>query len=229
MNIIRRFLRQEDDYKISYSQCGEDLIVAFVFGALKLSGWTYLDIGAHHPTEISNTYLFYSKGHRGVCVEPDPTLFAEIKRVRAEDVCLNVGVGANEETAADFFVMTSKSLNTFSKTDAERYRTYAQQDIETVIRLPLVSINTLAEKYFEPHPNFVSLDIEGLDFEVLRTFDFERFRPEVFCIETLTYTTDKTERKITEIMELMTSKGYFSYADTFINTIFVKRDSWAAR
>jgi FkbM family methyltransferase len=229
MNIIRRFLRQEDDYKISYSQAGEDLIVAFVFAALKLSSWTYLDVGAHHPTEMSNTYLFYSKGHRGVCVEPDPALFAEIKRVRAEDVCLNVGVGTGEETAADFFIMTSKSLNTFSKTVAERYRTHGQQDIERVIRLPLVSINTLAEQYFESHPNFVSLDIEGLDFEVLRTFDFERFRPEVFCIETLTYTTDKTERKIIEIMELMTSKGYFSYADTFINTIFVKRDSWAAR
>jgi hypothetical protein len=156
MNIIRRFLRQEDNYKISYSQCGEDLIVAFIFNGLKMSHWTYLDIGAHHPTDISNTYLFYRKGHRGVCVEPDPTLCAEIRRVRAEDVCLNVGVGGKEETAADFFVMTSKSLNTFSKTDAERYQTYDQQNIEKVIRLPLVSINTLAEKYFEPYPNSIS-------------------------------------------------------------------------
>jgi FkbM family methyltransferase len=229
MGIIRKLLRQEDRYKISYAQCGEDLIVAFIFNGLNMPHWRYLDIGAHHPRDISNTYLFYEQGHRGVCVEPDPTLFAEIRRVRHDDVCLNVGVGNTEESDADFFIMTSKSLNTFSRTEAERYRTYDSEEIESVIRIPLVSINTLAEKYFDPHPNFISLDIEGLDFEVLKTFDFDRFRPEVFCVETLTYTTDKSERKIVEIMDLMTSKGYFPYADTYINTIFVRRDSWATR
>jgi FkbM family methyltransferase len=229
MNIIKRLLGKEDNHKISYAQCGEDLIVSFIFSGLKMSDWTYLDIGAHHPTQISNTYLFYKQGHRGVCVEPDPILFAEILRVRGEDVCLNVGVGVNDESAADFFIMSSKSLNTFSKADAERYGAYHQENIEKVVRLPLVSINSLAEKYFKPHPNFISVDIEGLDFEVLKTFDFDRFRTEVFCVETLTYTTDKSERKMNEIIDLMTSAGYFTYADTYINTIFVKRDSWAAR
>ena len=229
MNIFKRPQRQDDNYKISYSQCGEDLIVAFIFGAWKIPDWTYLDLGAHHPTEISNTYLFYRQGHRGVCVEPDPNLFAEIQRVRAEDVCLNVGVGTGAETAGDFYIMSSKSLNTFSKTAAESYQADGQQKIEKIVRLPLVSVNQLVAEYFNPYPNFVSLDIEGLDFEVLQTFDFDSFRPEVFCVETLTYTTNKTERKMIETTDLMISKGYFPYADTFINTIFVRRDSWAVR
>lgn len=230
MSIFSKFAgrNDEENYKISYSQCGEDLIVSFIFSGLNVPKWTYLDIGAHHPTEINNTYLFYLKGHRGVCIEPDPTLFAEIKNVRGEDICLNVGVGTGEGVA-DFYVMTSKSLNTFSKVDAERYASNGQQRIEKVIPVPLVSINAVVENYFNPYPNLVSLDIEGLDFQVLQTFDFERYRPEVFCIETLTYTTDKTERKKPEIIDWMNSKGYFSYADTYINTIFVRRDSWAAR
>lgn len=228
MSFLRKFFGDHNDFKVSYSQCGEDLIVAFIFSELQIPDWRYLDIGAHHPTEINNTYLFYRQGHRGVCVEADPTLFAEFQRVRGQDICLNVGVGVSEGEA-DFFIMTSKSLNTFSQKEAERYQSDCQQTIEKVIRMPLVSINMLAEKYFKPHPNLVSLDIEGLDFEVLRTFDFERFRPEVFCVETLTYTTDKSERKLTEIIDLMHSRGYFSYADTYINTIFVDRNSWARR
>ncbi len=231
MSIFSKFSsrkEKEENSKISYSQCGEDLIISFIFSGLHVPDWTYLDIGAHHPTEINNTYLFYLQGHRGVCVEPDPTLFVQLQQVRKDDTCLNVGVGTSE-AVADFFVMTTKSLNTFSRVDAERCASNGQHRVEKVISVPLVSINSIVEKYFKPYPNLVSLDIEGLDFEVLQTFDFARFRPEVFCIETLTYTTDKTEQKKPEIVDWMNSHGYFSYADTYINTIFVRRDSWAAR
>lgn len=231
MSIFSKFSsrkEEEKDYKISYSQCGEDLIISFIFGGLNIPQWTYLDVGAHHPTEINNTYLFYQRGHRGVCVEPDPILFAQLQKVRSEDTCLNVGIGVSEEVA-DFFVMSTRSLNTFSRVDAERYASNGPHQIEKVIPVQLVSINNIVEQYFNSGPNLVSLDIEGLDFEVLQTFDFKRFRPEVFCIETLTYTTDNTEQKKPEIVDWMNSHGYLSYADTYINTIFVRRDSWAAR
>src|SRR2546430_2805880 len=62
----------------SYSQCGEDLLVNFIFGAIRQSAVSYLDVGAHHPTFLSNTYLFYKAGGSGVCVEPDPRLCSAI-------------------------------------------------------------------------------------------------------------------------------------------------------
>ena len=58
--------------KISYSQLGEDLIIEFVFNGIGINKINYLDIGAHHPIEINNTYLFYLKGSYGVLIEPDP-------------------------------------------------------------------------------------------------------------------------------------------------------------
>lgn len=216
--------------RFSYAQCGEDLIIEHILrNYLGIEKPSYLDIGAHHPTHLSNTYLFYQQGGGGVCVEPDPTLFAAILKARPRDVCLNVGVGFAEATAAEFYVMSARTLNTFSKEEAERYQSYGTYKIDEVITIPLLTVNAVLERYFERRPDLVSVDVEGLDFEILKSFDFSRFRPPVFCVETLTYAEDKTERKITEIMDLMRSAGYFSYADTYINTIFVEEETWKGR
>jgi FkbM family methyltransferase len=230
-DFIKRFIGRESDVcKKSYSQCGEDLIVDFVLsGCMNLPRITYLDIGAHHPVSLSNTYLFYQNGSQGVCVEPDPQLFAEIKRVRPRDICLNAGAGVALKTEAEFYRMTTPTLNTFSKEEAERYQAFGNQRIEEVLRIPLLPVNTIIEENFTSPPNFVSLDVEGLDFDILRAFDFSRFRPQVFCVETLTYTENKTEEKLSNIIELMTSNNYFTYADTYINTIFVDSHSWLSR
>ncbi len=70
------------------------MIVNCIFEhCLLLKQPTYLDIGAHHPTYLINTAFFYLKGLRGVCIEPDPFLFAEFKKERKKDTCLNVGIG----------------------------------------------------------------------------------------------------------------------------------------
>jgi len=214
---------------ISYSQCGEDLIVDYVFKQLGKENITYLDLGAHHPTNISNTYYFYKKGCRGVCVEPDITLFKKIKQKRPKDTCLNVGVGTKNEEA-NFYLMSSRSLNTFSKEEAERFSKNGSQKIEAVIKVQLKSVNDIIFSYFRTsYPNFISIDIEGLDYTILESLDFTKYRPEVFCVETLTYAEDNTAAKIPEIVDLMERKGYFVYADTYINTIFVDTTTWKNR
>ena len=228
--IFTRFIKKTLNHSkaVSYSQCGEDLIVSFLMKLLGISRPSYLDIGAHHPTYLSNTYLFYQRGCRGVCVEPDPELFKKIKRKRTGDKCLNVGIGSDADAVSemDFFIMSSRTLNTFSKAEAERYQSYGNQKIKRVISIPLIPVNDAIGKYFPTAPNFVSLDVEGLDFQIIQSIDFNKYRPEVFCIETLSYTENRTERKLNEIIDLMHQKHYVTYADTYINTIFVDQDAW---
>jgi hypothetical protein len=79
--IVNRIFRSKY-YKISYSQSGEDLILDFLLYDLNIKPITYLDIGTNDPIEINNTYLFYTKGYSGVCVEPNPIMFEKIKRFR---------------------------------------------------------------------------------------------------------------------------------------------------
>ncbi len=222
-----KWIRKEE--KISYSQCGEDLIVNFLFQTMRISHPSYLDVGAHHPRYISNTFFFYNNGCSGVCIEPDPTLMDYIRKVRKRDVCLNVGVGIGPEATAKFYLLSARTLNTFSLEEATRYQANGKQKIEKIIDVPLVSINKVIEEYFPSCPNFISLDVEGMDFEIIKSFDFSKYRPQVFCIETLTYTDDKTERKLVEIIDYMKACDYIPYADTYINTIFVDKSAWAQR
>ena len=230
MRLLKRLHKKlfKKPYLKSYSQCGEDMIVNFIFNALKIKEPSYLDIGAHHPTFLSNTAYFYDNGLSGVCIEPDPTLFEVIKSYRHRDVCLNIGIGLSEQAEADFYIMSSKSLNTFSKEEAESLSTTSQK-IAGIIKIPLVPIDEIIKKYFDHCPSFVSLDVEGLELEILETFDFNQYRPVVFCIETLTYSENNTEQKESHIIEFMNSHGYMNYADTYINTIFVDKDQWINR
>jgi FkbM family methyltransferase len=219
-----------DNGRISFSQCGEDLILEHILTQyLFIQRPSYLDIGAYHPTFLSNTYRFYQNGSRGVCVEPDPVLFPHLHEVRSRDVCLNAGVGVTGDSVADLYIMSSRTLNTFSRAEAERYQSYGTHRIQEVVSVPLLSVNTILEKYFDSCPDVVSLDVEGLDLAILESFNFAQFRPPVFCVETLTYAEDKTEQKITRILDLMKSEGYFAYADTYINTIFVEAERWRKR
>jgi FkbM family methyltransferase len=229
---IRRLITQLqrlsylENGKISYSQFGEDLLVDTVLTRLGINEPTYLDIGAHHSRHLSNTFFFYSKGSHGVCVEPNPVLCEEIKANRKRDICVGAGVGFDDATAADFYVMKEPALSTFSKEEAEHIQQVTPNVLEKVIKLPLVSINQILRQYFDTCPDFVSVDVEGLDLAILRSLDFSLYRPAVFCVETIEYTPGREINKRHDIIQFMSDKQYFVYADTSINSIFVDSHRW---
>lgn len=233
LNLIRRvqagLTPSPAPHRKSYAQCGEDLILNHIFESLKIEKPAYLDIGAHDPKYISNTYFFYERGARGVLVEPDEELCRRIRRARRKDICLNVGVSVDAREKADFYVMNSRTLNTFSKEEAERIAAQGVYHIADIRTVRLMSVNEIVRRHFPSCPNLISVDVEGLDYEILESFDFRNFRPEVFCVETLTFTTRNDERKRTDIIDHMLSKGYFLYADTYINSIFVEKKAWGNR
>jgi hypothetical protein len=127
------------------------------------------------------------------------------------------------------YVMKSRTLNTLIATQAAEYESYGREKVERVIDVPQRDINDILSMEFDRTPNLVSLDVEGLDLAILNQWDFSKYRPDVFCIETLTFTQNKTERKLAEIVDFMAAHGYLSYADTYINTIFVSKEAWSAR
>lgn len=228
-NIALKYVKKKiKNHKKSYSQCGEDLILAHLFYEyLKIDKPVYLDIGAHHPTYLSNTYFFYQNKSNGVCIEPDVQQIQKIKRKRPRDICLNVGVTASDENEADFYVMSSKTLSTFSKEEAQIFQSKHGKKIKKIVPVKLLNINNILEEYFTTCPDFISLDVEGLDFDILKSLDFEKFRPIAIITETLNYSINRIDQKKEfDIIEFMKTKGYFIYADTFINTIFVDEKKW---
>ncbi|MDP9047715.1 MAG: FkbM family methyltransferase [Bacteroidota bacterium] len=211
--------------KTSYAQCGEDIITNFLFTSVGIAKPTYLDIGANNPSWCSNSYLFYKKGCTGVLVEADETIIPLIKKVRPRDKILNVGVGFQSEKEADFYIFDVKALNTFSKEEAQQRAEIGTHKISKVVKVALKTINEIISENFDSYPDFMSIDIEGLDLAVLKTLDIANYPIPVICAETCTYSENHMKPKDSRIKEFMHSKGYFEYADTYVNSVFVN-ENW---
>ena len=206
---------------LSYSQSGEDVIAKMIFDYLRIKQVSYLDIGAWLPQSGNNTYLFYSLGCRGVLVEPNVAMIPELKSEHPGDTVLNIGIGVTEQKEADYYCMAISQWNTFNKEEAQRRVAVSQIKIEKVVKMPLVPINNVIEEHFHGNaPDFISIDVEGLDVPIMKTLDFERFRPKVICAETLVALSFNMEPEMTEFLS---QHGYEARAVTFPNTIYVDK------
>jgi FkbM family methyltransferase len=224
---IKRKIGIPNNYcKKSYSQSGEDLIVHYILNSIGLLKPSYLDIGAHHPMYISNTALFYEMGCTGINIEPDPTLFKEFIKYRNRDINLNVGIGLSDGII-DFYMMSTSTLNTFSLSEAEEL-VKKGYSIVSKVKVPVLPLKDILDKYFGGRfPDFMSLDVEGLDMEILQSIDYESPNvPIVICVETISFSESGAGIKNHEIIQFLQGKGYLAYGDTNINTIFVKEEKW---
>lgn len=223
-----RAVKRERSYKpvSSYSQSGEDLIIDFIFKAIGVTKPTYLDIGAHHPRYINNTALFYEKGCRGINIEPDPALFSRFEKLRPQDTNLNIGIGAKAGKAT-FYLMAPSTLNTFSKEEAETYVTKHGYSIQQEITSKIRTVNQIVKEYCDGiFPDLLSLDVEGLDYEVITSINFKKHAPKVICVETISYSATGNGVKDKKLIDYVKKQGYYLYADTNINSIFVKESLW---
>lgn len=211
----------------SYSQAGEDAVLSFLFSDKKISKINYLDLGTNIPDFGNNTFLFYTRGSRGICVEADALLINAIKTKRPEDNVLNLGVNINDngETVKPFYVFNEPSLNTFDHKEALKREGYGSFKIIRTDNVVLMTIAEIIDKHCSALPDLLSIDIEGLDLQVLEALDLSRYPIPVICAETCTYSENHIRPKDDRIQAHMIANGYFVYADTYINTIFVNH-SW---
>lgn len=226
-NRIRARLPAMAFRKLSYSQCGEDLLIAFLLDLIHgKRPMRYVDVGANHPYHLSNTALLYSKGGCGILVEPDPAFARLLERKRPRDKVLPYGVHFSGGMEAEFYVFDSPTLNTFSDHERDRYISMGHRLVETLL-VKLIDINKVLE--MSGNVDLLNLDIEGLDEEILKRIDWHVHRPTCLCVETIGYETKGEPKKLFNILDYMAQQDYMLYADTFINSIFVDRRQWAAK
>lgn len=210
--------------KISYSQSGEDIIISFLLDMICGKGSKrYLDIGANHPFHLSNTALLYKNGGRGTLVEPDPYFAKLLRKKRSGDKVLECGVHFSGDESADFYVMDSPTLNTFSEQEMQRYVSMGHK-VSNKLKVNLLDINHILE--LAGPLDFFNIDIEGLDYIILQMIDFKKHRPKCICVETIAYETSKEPEKMKALISYMNVNNYILYADTFINSIFVDKQEW---
>jgi FkbM family methyltransferase len=204
---------------ISYAQHGDDLFLINLFELIGIDKPSYLDIGAHHPKHLSNTTLLYQRGSRGVNVEANPSLFDLFCDERKGDVNVNHGIGPVSGMMKFYMFPGDGGRNTFSVSERDQIISEGHR-VERELPVPVITINDLVRKYCHgKYPHLLTMDIEGLDFSVLESADFNDSKPEVICVETRRH---QGERMKT----MMSLKGYVCAIRLAENLIFVRSEHY---
>lgn len=183
LEATRRGLERLDPFvNLAYSQDGEDMILRRLFERQERG--FYVDVGAHHPFRFSTTCYFHRRGWRGLNIDPNPEAIAAFARARPADT--NVCVGVSDMTGdLSFHFFNEPALNTFdADLAAERAQLPGYRLLETRT-VPVRRLNDLLATYLPPGQgiDFLSIDVEGMDLPVLRSNDWNRFRPHFLLVE----------------------------------------------
>lgn len=184
------------------SQAGQDAVVDQVFGSKR--GGTFVDVGGYDGVTGSNTFFFEQfRQWTGVLVEPVPSQLAAAQQVR-RCTCLGLAIAA-DDGEADFievsegFTQMSGLAQSYDPALLERVRADPRH-AEARIRVETRSLSRLLTESGHPHPDYLSLDIEGGELQVLRSFPFARHRVGIWSIENNT--------AAPEIAQIMRGAGY---------------------
>lgn len=166
---------------LSFSQHGEDTILRDLL--YKTKKGFYIDVGAHHPTRFSNTYWFYSNGWRGMNIDASPLSMEVFKRIRPNDINIEIGI-SDKPTISNFYMFEKPAFNTFSKHLANTYQKQGFK-ILRIVKVKMDTLKNVLDNYFVPKQeiDFMNIDVEGYDLEVLRSNDWNRYTPRVVVIE----------------------------------------------
>lgn len=207
----------------SHTPYGEDIIID------KLLEWKkkgfYVDVGAYDPSRFSNTKRFYLKGWQGINIEPNPENIAKFYKERPRDRNLNIGI-ADRTGIRKFYVFEPSSLSTFDSNVAKNYRRLGFKvfKIHKVKVLRLASV--LARYCNRRNIDFLNIDTEGLDFQVLKSNNWKKFRPKVICLEIPSLSNpneSNPDRKLGSATKRFFSRlGYKMAARTISNAFFVR-------
>ena len=169
--------------RFSYAQEGEDLALDRLMEH-KRSGF-YVEIGCHHPFRFSNTYFFYKRGWNGVCIDPLPGTAKQFKKWRPRDQVLEIGV-SQEPGSMMYYMFNEPALNTFDKTVAEQRDGLNGYKLKKEVLVPTNSLGAILDRMFVPEKiDFFSVDVEGLDLDVLKSNNWNKYRPRMIVAESL--------------------------------------------
>jgi len=168
--------------ELSYSQNLEDYHLSLAFAG-QATG-TYIDIGAGHPIADNVSFWFYERGWQGVVVEPQSKLAALYPRLRPRDVAV-AGLIGRENGEADFHIVGGlHGLSTTKEGVAKATQVFGVHYQTT--RTPTTTLAKLCERHGLGTVDFLKIDVEGAECDVLLGGDWERFRPKVVVIEAVT-------------------------------------------
>ena len=202
----------------SYSFTGEDRILESLYKPLISYNGFYVDVGCNRPRFLSNTFLFYRRGWKGICIDANERLIEKHQYIRPRDkaVCALVSDVAEEKT---FYQLSNNVLSTTEKKLLEKYKSEGQKiKTKTILTQTLTSI---LEKANAPADiDILSIDAEDHDFNVLKSLDFRKFSPRLIIMEIEGFDPNSPDKDIA--YQYLLAKGYRLEGSILTNVYFRK-------
>jgi FkbM family methyltransferase len=237
--LARRFRRwalsapatpDDEYYRVSFAQEGEDLILLSLFEG-QASGF-YVDVGAHHPRKYSNTLALYSRGWNGINIDAMPGSMQPFRETRSRDINLELAV-SDERRVLTFYEFNEPALNGFDSDLARRraglvpagqspdaaFRIVAERQIPTVTLADVLAEHLPARREID----VLNVDVEGLDFAVLASNDWDRYRPTVILAEDPDVVSLDTLDG-SRVARFLRDRGYVPICKTRLTLFFARED-----
>lgn len=202
-NLLSNFINSIKNKNEFKSQLYQDVFASFVVG--EKFDKTFFEFGATNGISLSNSYMLENLlNWKGALSEPSPQWHTALKKNRPNTNILTDCVWSKSDLELDFFVSDVgelSSLNDFKESDKSSMpgNTSARLKNGKIISVKTISLNHVIEKEFKfKVPSYISIDTEGSEYEILKFFDFKRFRPVVFTVE---HNFTEQQLKIDELMK----------------------------
>ena len=201
----------------TYAMEGEDLEIVKILKNIK-NGF-YVDAGGYHPLDRNNTYLLYRKNWRGINIDLSEFSIELFNFMRPDDININVAVANNDDYVTFFYQKKLSQLTTIKKN-------IASQRMQGLIKEQQIKSNKLTtilnnSKYKDRKIDFLNIDIEGADFDALKSLDFEIYRPKLVCVEIYDENIDNSNINIflkdLNYTRIWSATFSHLYTDNFIN------------
>jgi FkbM family methyltransferase len=211
---LRRVPPEERAREGPHAQFGEDRILERIFSD---QGHGYcVEVGAYDGRTGSASYLFEQKGWDCLLVEPIPGLADEIRRHR-RSVVRNCAVSAQEGEATFYVAEDVEQMSTLVLTPGHQEWIHDAGGAVTTITVPTTRLDTLLAEVGFPRIDFITIDVEGHESEVLRGFSLEKHRPRVVILE------DNAEEGQSTVSRYMAECGYLNFKRTGVNEWYAHR------
>ena len=197
--------------KKSYSMDNEDTAVLNHFKDKKYG--FYVDVGCYHPIHRNNTYLLHKKNWSGINIDTSELSIDLFNYMRPNDLNYNCAISNKNEIISLFY---QKELSQLSTTDKDQAETSFQGNIkEKAIQAFTLDEILNKDKFKDVKIDFLDIDVEGADLKVLEGLSFDKFKPELVCVEI-----HAKEIKQSNIYNFLVDKNYVLYWSGIFSHIF---------
>jgi FkbM family methyltransferase len=215
-------LHAEMDTGLSFPGQADQDLLAYLYFRGKRSGF-FLDIGAHDGRTYSNSYVFEQLGWQGACVEPLPPVFEQLKQNRRCD-CYQAALSDQSASAAGFiYAVGVDTLSGLESKLAPGHKDWIvrEQGRAERITVKTITFDELMSHYPDIHRiDFLSLDVEGAEMDILKTIDFNTYQFGLIAVECAGEKPGEGE----ELRAFMAERGYGVLADLGLDLMFIPQD-----